>query len=51
MCRTEETSQEKKNKTLIRSFIQEIFNEQNSQNIEHFLENQITLEHCVKING
>lgn len=36
MSRTEETSQEERNKTIIRSFIEEIFNEHNLSSIEKY---------------
>ena len=36
MSRTEETSQEERNKTIISSFIEEIFNEHNQSSIEKY---------------
>jgi hypothetical protein len=36
MFRTEDTSQEERNKTLIRSFAEEIFNEHNLSSIEKY---------------
>jgi hypothetical protein len=36
MFRTEDTSQEERNKTLIRSFADEIFNEHNLSSIEKY---------------
>lgn len=39
MSRTEETFQEERNKTIIRSFIEEIFNEHNLSHIEKYFGN------------
>jgi predicted SnoaL-like aldol condensation-catalyzing enzyme len=36
MSRTKETSQEERNKTIIRSFIEEIFNEHNLSSVERY---------------